>query len=320
MRNKLLAVFCYTVFALLVLPYLVTAYCAKSPGGEPLPAASLPASAEQPPTYAEQASTLGQAFETYLIGVVAAEMPALFEEEALKAQAVAARTYALREIEASGATEPPYTTGQAYLTADALRNQWGEQFDAYYARVSGAVAATAGEILTYNDEPILAVFHSTSAGYTESADNVWSQDLPYLQSVASVGDESAPGFETTLRIPCATVVATLKALHPDLVLSTQNLAGQLQILERTDAGYVKTMQVGNLTLTGRQVREALGLRSSHFTFAEDSGDLVFITRGFGHGAGMSQYGANYLAQNGYTYDQILSYYYQGATLTKMQSP
>lgn len=259
-------------------------------------------------------------FEDYIKGVVGAEMPALFEFEALKAQSVAARTYAVRKMkesqDAGEGTDVPYEIGQAYQTKEELRQKWGAHFEEYYKKVSDAVDSTRDEIMVYEEEPILAVFHSTSAGKTETAANVWGQDLPYLQSVDSIGDEQAPDFQTVTTMTQSQVIGRLQSKYTDLTLTEGKLLEQMQIVERTPAGYVKKVQLGNKLLTGKDIREALGLKSSDFTVAQNGENIVFTTKGYGHGAGMSQYGANFMAQQGSTYDEILKHYYQGVEITK----
>lgn len=259
-------------------------------------------------------------FEDYIKGVVGAEMPALFLEEALKAQAVAARTYAVKKMseskQAETTQEIPYEIGQAYLTKDELKQKWGSKFDVYYKKVSNAVDSTKDEIMVYENEPILAVFHSTSAGKTENAENVWQQELPYLKSVDSSQDENAPDFQTEVSIPVSTVISKLQAKFPDLILTQASLISQMQIAERTQAGYIKKIQVGNKMLTGLEVREALGLRSSDFTVKQIGDTMIFTTKGYGHGAGMSQYGANFMAQEGKNYEEILKHYYFGISIVK----
>ena len=267
----------------------------------------------------DKATCLGsgraEELETYVAGVVAAEMPASFEPEALKAQAVAARTYAVRDMLQTGGGFPQ---GQAYRSPEEQAALWGEDYPVWAEKIRQAVAATRGEILTYEQEPILAVFCAASAGVTESAGNVWSTDLPYLQSVASPGDREAPQFAVTVRIPREQAAAALLAACPAAGDLSGDLSPKLRSEEHTPAGYVKTVRVGAGSLTGRQFREALGLRSSAFTLEFAGDELVVTTRGHGHGAGMSQYGAQALAREGKTYREILAYYYQNCDLVKME--
>ncbi len=265
----------------------------------------------------EEVNEMG--FEDYIKGVVAAEMPALFSEEALKAQAVAARTYACKKINTSnGKIDPkePYNIGQAYMTMDELKQKWGDKFNEYYAKISNAVDSTKGEILVYKDEPIEAVFHSTSAGITESSENVWSVGLPYLVSVDSKQDTEAPDYISEKTISTKEIIAKLQSKYNDLVLTSEKLAKQMQIIERTKAGYVKNIQIGNHIFSGKEIRELFGLRSSDFSITQNGDNITFTTKGYGHGAGMSQYGANFMAEEGSTYEDILKHYYVGVEIKK----
>lgn len=261
-------------------------------------------------------------FEEYIKGVLAAEMPALFEIEALKAQAVAARTYAIKKINQKGSedlkgadisTDP--SKGQAYLSKEELKKIWGDNFYTYYDKISKAVEETRNEIMTYEEEPIEAVFHSTSAGITQSAKDVWEVDVPYLQSVESIGDEEAPAFESETKLSKQEVYQLLKEKYSDIVI--QDLMQQIQIIERSSGGYIKKVQIGNKVLSGEEMRKLFNLRSSCFSIEEDGDYLIFTTKGYGHGAGMSQYGANFMAKEGKNYREILSHYYQGVQIKEI---
>jgi len=256
--------------------------------------------------------------EEYIVGVVAAEMPALYEPEALKAQAVAARTYAQRKADnGSSIEELMQNGGQAYTALDSMKQKWGANFDKYYTRIRSAVYDTQGEIMVYNGEPILAVFHAISSGKTESAANIWQTDEPYLKSVDSAEDETSSQYETQVRIASDTAAAKLETAKPGLALSSGGLKAQMQVLERTPSGYIKNIQIGNMVFTGLEVRNILGLKSSDFTVKEEGTDLVFTTKGYGHGAGMSQYGANCLAKEGKNYKDILNHYYTGISFSNL---
>lgn len=267
-------------------------------------------------------------FEEYIKGVVAAEMPASFEEEALKAQAVAARTYAFRRMKEQMAkpveTRPSFHittdfhTGQSYLTMEELKQKWGNNFYSYYEKVVKAVVATKGEIMVYEDEPIEAVFHSTSAGVTQSAQEVWSLDLPYLQSVESVEDVKAPSFIQQVEFTSEEFLNRITECLPEIVIAKENIGKQIQIIERSSSGYVKQVQIGNQILSGQDIRNILGLASNHFTLEQEGDNLTFITQGYGHGVGMSQYGAHFMAEEGKTYKEILQHYYQGIRIENMK--
>ena len=253
-----------------------------------------------------------QELEEYLVGVVAAEMPASFEMEALKAQAVAARTYAVYQMDTQGISlsQVQEAGGQAYISEDQRRERWQEKFEQYEKKIRTAVESTAGEILVYDQEPILAAFHAISAGATEDAENLWSgEDLPYLQSVPSPMDTTSTEYVYTVSLTEEETAALLQQADPELILAEGSLIDQMQVLSRSDAGYIEQMQIGNRTYTGAQVRTALGLRSADFTVEEKDGVFIFTSYGYGHGGGMSQYGANALALDGMTYQDILAYYY-----------
>ena len=164
--------------------------------------------------------------------------------------------------------------------------------------------------MVYDGEPILAVFHAQSSGRTESAENIWSSALPYLKSVDSDGDRNAPNYETTVRLPAKEVLSALCGKKTDA-------AAEIRILRRTDVGTVAEVQIGRTLLSGREVRERLGLRSANFTVKREGDTFLFTTYGYGHGAGMSQYGAAFLAENGKTYREILKHYYTGITFRKI---
>ena len=259
----------------------------------------------------------GEAMDEYIKGVVAAEMPVSFPLEALKAQAVASRTYAVRAVENADKELNPSDIGQAFITKDKMKENWGENFDTYYSKICEAVDTTKGEIMEYDGEPILAVFHSTSAGETERAGNIWNYDLPYLESTDSEGDTYAPNFETTKVISEEDIITSIKAKYPDFQADKASLFDSIVIKERSEAGYITSMSVSGMDFTGKQIREALGLRSSNFSVSKADGGIAFTTKGFGHGAGMSQYGAKYMAENGSDYTDILNHYYKNVTLSRL---
>ena len=304
-------IFIYIVVAMIVLPALIT-YCSyhSNQNNE----TEIPKSELASPEIIRTSE-----FEDYVKGVVAGEMPALFEKEALKAQAVSARTYAVRKMKEMNSNSVPYDIGQAYITVEEMKQKWGDNFTNYYNRISEAVDSTKGEIMIYDNEPILAVFHAESGGKTESAENVWQQEVPYLKSVDSSLDKNAPNFETSVSFTFDELIKRFSNRYGDLSLKSETLAQQLKILSYTPAGYVQQMQVGSKILTGREVRETLSLRSSHFTVKIENNTVVFTTKGYGHGAGMSQYGAEFMAKEGKTYQQILQHYYTGISFSVYES-
>ena len=260
--------------------------------------------------------------DVYLQGVVAAEMPALFPEEALKAQAVAARTYTMKR-----ASETPAASHKGAMVCDdpnhckayqplaAISANWGASSADYEEKIKSAVGETDGEILLYEGEPISAVFHSSCAKKTEAAADVWGRDVPYLQSVESVGDTDAPNHEKTVRVPIEEFRTKVLATYATADFSKSPVFGEPV---RSAAGGVKTISVGGVNITGQQLRMMFGLRSANFTVSEEADAVVFQTVGFGHGVGMSQYGARGLALQGMEYREILAHYYTGTQLGKIE--
>ena len=258
--------------------------------------------------------------EDYLMGVTAAEMPASFAEEALKAQAVAARTYTLYKLTSGGnhgdtadiCTDS--TCCQAYISQEAARTNWGEQADALEEKIRTAVTDTDGEAILYGGVPILAVFHSSSAGLTRAAGQVWQNDLPYLQPVDSPeASASIPNYYSRVDFSPETIREKLLARIP-----AADLAGDqktwLKNAVRDSAGSVETVEVGGVTVKGSTVRAALGLRSACFEWELQDGRFAFDVTGHGHGVGLSQYGANAMAEAGADYKTILTHYYTGVTV------
>ena len=257
---------------------------------------------------------------TYLVGVVRAEMPASFEPEALKAQAVAARTYTLYKMETGGnhgsaadiCTDS--TCCQAYISEERARANWGKDADAYEKKVENAVVSTDGEAILYGGVPILAVFHSSSAGLTRAAGQVWLNDLPYLQAVDSpeAGD-TIPNYYSRAEFTATEFKEKMLAVCPEADLSG-SVSGWLKNAVTDSAGSVETVEVGGVTVKGAQVRTALGLRSACFEWETQGEKLVFYVTGYGHGVGLSQYGADQMAADGADYKEILTHYYTGVTV------
>ncbi|MFC7391849.1 stage II sporulation protein D [Scopulibacillus cellulosilyticus] len=255
----------------------------------------------------------------YLVGVVGSEMPADFNIEALKAQALTARTYIVGHLLAKasihlpdGAEVTDSTMDQAFEDKSDLKRLWGSEYDWKIKKIDKAVSETAGQILTYKGEPITASFFSTSNGYTENAEDYWNQSYPYLKSVPSPWDKKSPKYKAEKTIPVAT-------FETDLNVTIPNQNGEIgQVLKSTPGHRVGEIKIGNKTFTGRQVREKLNLNSSDFTMIKDGNDIKVQTKGYGHGVGMSQYGANGMAKEGKNYKEIVSYYYRGVKISNMQ--
>lgn len=251
--------------------------------------------------------------EDYLVGVVSGEVPVSFEKEAIKAQAVAARTYALKQIENHKNYEYDVkddTSSQVYQTDEELRNKWGNNYDEYVKKIKKCVNETEGEYVSYNNEVIYAFFFSTSNGKTEDNKNVFGKDLPYLKVVDSSFDESETKNFTTVKI------VSLDDFYKQLDLEKSDELNITNIV-RTESGRISSIMVNGKAFTGRDFQKRLSLRSNDFTIQKNNENITITTKGFGHGVGMSQYGANALAKRHKTYDEILKYYYQGTNLQKL---
>jgi len=244
-------------------------------------------------------------FERYLIGVVAAEMPALFELEALRAQAVAARTYALRILEHDDYILDT-VMHQVFLDDDQLRERWGDDFDPHFATIEEAVTSTNGIVLIYDGELITPMFFSMSSGATENSEDVFGAERPYLRSVASTGYEDRTDFAVNETF----TIDELREAFDDDYIEIDDIS----VLGYSEGGNVDEIEIGDEIYTGRDVREILGLRSAAFSIGNSRRGITFTTYGHGHGVGMSQHGANAMALNGYDYVEILQHFYQNVTL------
>ena len=257
--------------------------------------------------YRSNGSVINLNMTDYLIGVVSSEMPASFNLEALKAQSVLARTYALKAKQTGKKLTDTVNT-QSYIDIDQMKNKWGNSFNTYYNKIKNAVENTNGEYLSYNGNYIEALYHSTNNGKTESSLDVFGNYYPYLISVSSEYDKNASSYLRTINMPLDTISNKLGlSLNNDSVIS---------ILSYTDGGNIKEININGNNFSGKKVRELLGLRSADFDISISDNNANITTRGYGHGVGMSQYGANGMANAGYSYKDILSHYYPGTTLTK----
>ena len=257
--------------------------------------------------YRSNGSVINLNMTDYLIGVVSSEMPASFNLEALKAQSVLARTYALKAKQTGKKLTDTVST-QSYIDIDQMKNKWENSFNTYYNKIKNAVENTNGEYLSYNGNYIEALYHSTNNGKTESSLDVFGNYYPYLISVSSEYDKNTSSYLRTINMPLDTISNKLGLnLNNDSVIS---------ILSYTDGGNIKEININGNNFSGKKVRELLGLRSADFDISISDNNANITTRGYGHGVGMSQYGANGMANAGYSYKDILSHYYPGATLTK----
>jgi stage II sporulation protein D len=276
------------------------------------------------------AQTAVMNLEDYIKGVVAAEMPADFDPEALKAQAVAARTFAYGRLTGvyqskqgvhdgvEICTDPAHC--QAWISKEAAMKKWGILFAAgRWNKIEKAVNATKGMIVVYNGTIANTLFHASSSGKTENSEDVWpGAAVPYLRSVESSGDETSKGYITTITIGREEFLEKLRKAYPDYAIG-KDILEDIRILDRTEGDRVKTLEIGGIKIKGTEFRSLYKLRSAAFTIKQDeNGDLEITTAGYGHGVGMSQWGADSLAKKGGTYLEILKHYYTGVEIVSIQ--
>lgn len=245
--------------------------------------------------------------EEVLIGVLARAIPYTYEDEALKAQAVVSRTYMARRalgIQIKGQL-PRYSL-------DEMKSLWQGNFDNIYETYKKAVEETRDEVIFYNGQPIEALYSVSSGEYTRDAIDVYGKEVPYLKSVESEGDP----ITKQVKLQKKEVVDLLKVDYPEAILEVDTLESQIQVIEKDSAEYIKSIQIGNLILTGEEVRKILELPSSNFRIFVDGEYLIFDVKGSGQGVGMSQNGANEMAKQDMGYKEILNHYYQDVTIEK----
>lgn len=251
-------------------------------------------------------------FEEYIVGVLAGEMPIYFEKEALKAQAVAARSYALKRIEYNKDNDYDVVDSimnQVYLDNDYLKKAWGNNYIANINKIRKVVNDTSCEYLDYNNSVVDAFFFSTSTGKTENSIDVFNISLPYLKSVSSEWDQNvSPVFYDFYTF-------TLESFYKKLNIK-YNEKLNIEIIDSTSAGRIKTLKINNVNFTGSKISSLFGLRSTSFNIKQDKNNVNITTTGFGHGVGMSQYGAQGMAIEGYKYNEILKHYYSGVKIKK----
>lgn len=250
--------------------------------------------------------------EEYVIGVVAGEMPASFNEEALKAQAVASRTYALNLAESS---EKPYdvtdgTQNQVYINYDTMKQKWQDNYDEYLNKIKTAVLNTKGEVILYNNNLIEALFFSTSNGYTENSGDIFSTSKPYLVSVSSSWDKNeSPVFSSTNEVTKKEFLFNLGIENTnDIVISN---------IKKTNTGRIISLNINGKNFESNKIKKIFNLKSTSFDINVLSDKVIFNVNGYGHGVGMSQYGANGMAKEGYNYKDILNYYYKNCEIKKI---
>ena len=259
------------------------------------------------------------AIDTYLVNVVSAEMPADFEIEALKAQAVVARTYTIYKIQNKKHDNADICDDsaccQAWVSKEERFARWEESVrESNWQKIEQAVSETKGKIITYEGKPINAFFHSNSGGKTEIPVNVWGgTGYPYLQVVETSGEDNYTQYNSEVVLSNEELLEKLKVNYSDISIDFNN-NDELKILEYTDSGRVKTVKFGNHNLSGTETRSLLGLRSTNFEIIKENGNIKFSVKGYGHGVGMSQTGANTLAKEGKSYEDIINHFYIGVVI------
>ena len=249
--------------------------------------------------------------EKYLIGVLSGEMPVSYDIEALKAQTVAARTYTLKKMETNKSNQfdlVDTTDDQVYLDEQYLKEIWKNKYEEYTKKIKQAVKETAGEYLTYDGKIIKAFFFSTSSGMTENCTDVFGENLPYLVSVSSTWDENSPSY------------LDYREFTKEEFYNKLNLPYQEKLdmeINRNDTNSISTININGNILKGTEFRYELSLKSTNIDIKEESDKVIITSRGFGHGVGLSQYGAQEMALKGYKYDEILKHYYQGIEFKKI---
>lgn len=265
--------------------------------------------------------------EEYIMGVVASEVPASFDEEALKAQAIAARTFYMnkrnnpsKDEKSKGAEICDTTHCQVYMSKSERMAKWSKsEAENNWSKIQNAVLDTKGQVLTYEDSILeYPQFFATSSGRTEDAKDVFSIDVPYLKSEESKGEEIAPKYKTTVKIPINEFVDKINKKYTNANLKKDNVASMISTDSYTEARSVKEIKIGSITIKGTEFRELFNLNSTNFTLGFEK-DIVRVNcKGYGHGVGMSQWGANVMAKNGATYDEILKHYYRGVEIKKIK--
>lgn len=259
----------------------------------------------------------------YVIGSIAAEMSALYHTEALKAQAVASYTYAKRVREQNEKNEDSALGGaditdspdthQGYISEDERKEKWGDNFEEYEEKIEAAVDEVFGSYMTYKGETVLAVYHAISAGSTQSAESRWGSEIPYLVSVESQGDKLSPDYQRETTFTESEFKSCAKDCGVKLSGDAEEWVGEI---ETDESGYALSVTLGDEEMSASEFREAFELRSSCFEIDYSGGEFKIICKGYGHGVGMSQYGADYMARQGSTWQEILKHYYTGVEITE----
>lgn len=321
--KRLLGSLFILLLVILIVPGIIGFFGGKKQDSPPVPAIPLPVSLDNQIPISVYRTTEKKVdivpIEEYITGVISAEMPADFEIEALKAQAMAARTYIIRRLAGKNFSDVPegaHVTDteqhQVYMDSQQQKERWGRDYDWKVRKVRQAVVETAGKVLTYEGKPIDATFFSTSNGFTENSEEYWAQKIPYLRSVQVPWDEKSPKY-------AGSQTFTLKQLEEKLGIKLAAQASTLdkaiKIMEKTTGNRIAKLQIGDQVLSGRTFREKLNLPSSAFDIqVKPDGSVQVTTLGYGHGVGMSQWGANGMAKEGKKATDIVKYFYQGIAI------
>lgn len=253
----------------------------------------------------------------YVLGALCCEMPPTFHSEALQAQAAAIYTNAYRS-RCAGEEYNAYVNSEkweGYTSEKALEERWGKSFEVYYDKMCKAVDSVLGVVVAYENSPIVAAYHSQSSGKTEAAENVWGSSVPYLVAVESEGDTFNSELESQKTVSCKQVRKILSEEFPEVFLP-QDDALLLTEFTFSDSGTVLTAMAGNIKTTGQKLRSLFSLRSACFTAQYEDGNIIFFVKGYGHGVGMSQYGADFMARQGKNWQEILKHYYTGTVIMR----
>jgi len=244
--------------------------------------------------------------DEYIIGVLACEMPASFEDEALKAGAVAIRTfYVYKKVHYDEYVAS--SSDQCFVDTTGMKNKWGNTYEKYYNIIKNAVYSTKNEVLSYDNEVIQSFYFSLSNGYTENLENVFTDSRPYLVSVSSLWDKNVSNYEKSIEFSKSDFLSRLGLPYSSNI--------DINILNRSESGRINNILINDVEFRGVNVRKLLSIRSTDFDINVEGEKVIIVTRGYGHGVGMSQYGANEMAKLGYTYDEILKHYYSGVDIS-----
>lgn len=260
--------------------------------------------------------------DEYLYGVVSAEMPASYEIEALKAQAIVARTYLIYQSNAHKHENADicdsYACCQAWISKEERFERWEEaERESNWQKIVSAVDDTSGKIVTYDGNPINAFFHSNSGGVTESSVNIWGGiDYPYLKSVETAGEDGYSQYSSNVTVSNEELLNKVKEKYPNIEIDF-NDSESIKILDYTESGRVKTMKFGNTEIAGTEVRTLFGLKSTNFEISKSDVDISFAVIGYGHGVGMSQTGADSMAKSGSNFEEIIKHFYTGVEISNI---